>query len=69
MATKKSKSRRGGAKKSKKDNRSAAVTFTISRACAEELFIALFKGFGTEGGKGGFEPSEITGLDDTEGRD
>jgi hypothetical protein len=62
MATKKSNSRRGGGKKSKKDSRSATVTFTISRACAEELYIAL--------GKGGFGPtSEFPGHDDTKGRD
>jgi hypothetical protein len=81
MATKKSKRRRGGGKKSKKDNRSAAVTFTISRACAEELFAALVRtlddhpnGYGKRfkgGGKGGgFGPlGELPGLDDTEGRD
>lgn len=82
MATKKSKSRRGGGKKSKKDSRSATVTFTISRACAEELFIALLRvlddhpnGYGKrfKGGKGGFGPTRIDrglpGLDDTEGRD
>jgi hypothetical protein len=69
-------------KKSKKKSGPKTVTFTISKACAEELYIAIAIALGPPesdkkkkggAGKRAFGPTRagggLPGLDDTEGRD
>ena len=67
------------AKKKSKPKNTGVVTITISRACAEELYIAIANALTSELGKkkggkgGGFGPfaalSGLPGHDDTGGHD